>query len=423
MTAEFDRLNSGDRISLNTVNGEANLIIPSDSDATIRANSLNGKITNDFGLPVSKGQFVGRDLSGRLGNGEAQLKLNSVNGNLSILRKKDGKNPKVAVNTLGETKYIGTLDLGSRVIDNAKINREIAKATADAQKQAAEAMEQAQGELAANLSSQEFLKLKNFKELAKLDKLKFSLNKNVFKGAMNWSLGVPKMSRKEKSFKVSGKPKVVIEAPECEISVRGWDKNEVRYVVTRLGSQLNDEQVNVTDSQESKSVNIKVDSDSSGPFGTTRLEVFVPKNSDLDITTDDEIRLEGVSGELNIKGGDGEINVRDSSGKLKLMSEDGQVRVLGFTGDIDSNTGDGDVYLEGDFASLTSNSVDGTITLTLPKNFSGTINSNAEVENDIGLTKESDGQWRKGNGANSYKLNVSEGKLIVRDANSIGSSN
>lgn len=425
VTAEFERIGSGDRISLNTVNGEAKLIIPSDSDATIRANSLNGNIANDFGLPVSKGQFVGRDLSGRLGNGEAQLKLNSVNGDLAILRKKDGKNPKAAVNTLSEARPFGP-EIADRLVDTAKIDREIAKASADAQKEAQEAFKLAQVELADKLSSKEFMKLKNSKDLMKLKKFNFEFDKNAFKRSFNWSRGVPKISRKERSFTVNGKTKVVIDAPGCDVNVKGWDKNEVRYVVSRLGGQSSDDQMKIIDSQDVGTVNIKIDSNDLdfADFDAVRVVVFVPKNSDLDITTEDEIRLEGVSGELKIQGGDGDVNVRDSSGNLKLSTDDGQVRIVGFKGGLDSTTGDGDVYLEGDFATLNSNSVDGNVTLTLSKNFSGTISSNSEIENKgIDLTKENDGQWRKGTGENVYKFSFSDGKLTVLDAASLGSMN
>lgn len=88
-TAEVDlgALQSESRISLSTVNGRANLVMPSDANATIRADSQNGNIVNDFGLTVNKGQYIGRNLSGTIGNGAAKVTLESVNGNLAIRRK------------------------------------------------------------------------------------------------------------------------------------------------------------------------------------------------------------------------------------------------------------------------------------------------------------------------------------------------
>ncbi|MEO6333521.1 MAG: DUF4097 family beta strand repeat-containing protein, partial [Pyrinomonadaceae bacterium] len=73
--ADFDRVEGNTRINLSTVNGTVSLVVPSDMNATIKADSLNGNITNDFGLPMRKGQYVGRDLFGRVGTGEAQIKL------------------------------------------------------------------------------------------------------------------------------------------------------------------------------------------------------------------------------------------------------------------------------------------------------------------------------------------------------------
>src|SRR6266404_1056649 len=64
VVADFDRLETGTKINLSTVNGKVNLVIPSDSSATVKADSLNGNISNDFGLPVRKGRYVGRDLYG-----------------------------------------------------------------------------------------------------------------------------------------------------------------------------------------------------------------------------------------------------------------------------------------------------------------------------------------------------------------------
>ena len=78
--ANFDQLENSSRINLETVNGRVNLSIPSDSNATLRADSVNGNISNEFGLPVRKGKYVGRDLYGRLGSGGVQVKLSSVNG-------------------------------------------------------------------------------------------------------------------------------------------------------------------------------------------------------------------------------------------------------------------------------------------------------------------------------------------------------
>ncbi len=132
---DFDRLESGSKVSLETVNGRVNLVLPSDSNATVRADSLNGNITNDFGLPVRKGKYVGRDLYGRLGNGEVQIRLDSVNGGLAIGRKNDGKSLSPATNLLNQKEKddedwdIDT-DVSSK-IESGKYEKDIVKAAKD----------------------------------------------------------------------------------------------------------------------------------------------------------------------------------------------------------------------------------------------------------------------------------------------------
>ncbi|MBA4183725.1 MAG: DUF4097 family beta strand repeat protein, partial [Acidobacteria bacterium] len=98
--ADFEALQAVSKISLETVNGTVNLTIPSDANATVKADTLNGNITNDFGLPVRKGEYVGRDLYGKIGSGDVQIRLNSVNGALSVKRKNDGRNVNPAINLL-----------------------------------------------------------------------------------------------------------------------------------------------------------------------------------------------------------------------------------------------------------------------------------------------------------------------------------
>lgn len=114
VVANFDQLQTGGKISLNTVNGTVDLMIPSDANATIKADTVNGSISNDFGLPVRKGEYVGRDLHGKIGSGDVQIRLNSVNGALSIKRKNDGKNLSPATNLLNlKTKV--TMKIGKTV--------------------------------------------------------------------------------------------------------------------------------------------------------------------------------------------------------------------------------------------------------------------------------------------------------------------
>lgn len=71
-------------VQLNSVNGTIVLNVPAGASADIKASTLNGKITNDLGLKVEDGQFIGHNLSGQVGSGGARIRLNNVNGSIDI---------------------------------------------------------------------------------------------------------------------------------------------------------------------------------------------------------------------------------------------------------------------------------------------------------------------------------------------------
>jgi hypothetical protein len=87
--ATFDRVTGSSRV--HAVNGRVSVTVPSDASLRVRAHSLNGSIDNDFGLPESRGRFIGHDLDGKLGQGDASLEVNTVNGHVAIRHANDGK--------------------------------------------------------------------------------------------------------------------------------------------------------------------------------------------------------------------------------------------------------------------------------------------------------------------------------------------
>jgi DUF4097 and DUF4098 domain-containing protein YvlB len=80
------RLAESKGVTLNSVNGSIVLSMPSGASAQVRASTVHGPITNDFGLTVEEGQYVGRNLTGQIGSGGPRIRLNNVNGSISIKR-------------------------------------------------------------------------------------------------------------------------------------------------------------------------------------------------------------------------------------------------------------------------------------------------------------------------------------------------
>ena len=84
--ANVAELDGAKSVNLNSVNGSIVLYVPSGASADVKASTLHGAITNDFGLTVDDGQYVGHSLSGQIGSGGAKVRLNNVNGSIAIKR-------------------------------------------------------------------------------------------------------------------------------------------------------------------------------------------------------------------------------------------------------------------------------------------------------------------------------------------------
>ena len=429
VVADFDRLAAGSKIALETVNGRVNLTIPSDSNATLRAESLNGAITNDFGLENRKGKYVGNSMHGRLGNGDVSIKLESVNGQLAVKRKNDGRPLSPATNLLPPK---GSDDDSDGDIDTSNLrqmNRDIDREVRDSQRKA---MQDAQKELAKikvdipkiSVDTMKAVEASvDTKEIERSVKESFSQQQLAMAGLRdaNFLTGVPRVETKGNSFPVKGSPKVTIDAKGCVVHVKGWDSAEVKYSISQLRGGIPLSTPVVSESHTDSTVNIKVAesnrSDAPGNSPLTFLEVFIPRKSNLKIVSDKEIRLDGVSGELEITGGDEPVNVRDSDGSLNISNSDGRMRVIGFDGDVTARTGDGEVYLEGKFTKLTGKADSGSFTVTLPADANVDISSNADVQSEgFDLAERGNNKWRLGSGGLNYLFNVPDGNVTLRNS-------
>lgn len=484
---DFDSIANDGKILLSTVNGKVNLLLPSDIDATLKADTVNGSISNEFGLPIRKGKYVGRDLYGKIGDGKVRINLESVNGGLNIKRKQDGKNIKNVTNLLnmsadadGEDDI--DVDVNVNVDAVAKLNKNIAKTVKESTKVAVEqslklaeqapliaeqalrdaevAMKvnakeieraQREAERAQRVAQRDAERLgreyartygeafqrdwKNFGETFQKD---WAENFNGFSGK--------RIEEQSDTFEVKGTPKVTVDARNCDVSVKGWDRQEVKYRVTKLVRGTAQPNVNVkvnnTDTEvvikalsalekakiskdNFEIVNVNAELENvlipNAP-GNVKIEVFVPKKSNLRILTDREIRVEGISGNIDLNGSEGSINVRDSEGKLKITAATAMVRVIGFSGEVDSKTSNGTNFFEGDFVKFFARTVEGKIVLTLPEDTNAEIQANTKIHTEGFDLKEFNGdetRRRLGEGGKIFNLNAEDGEILVRSAKTL----
>lgn len=101
MDISFQQLSAGD-LHLQSVNGPVRLTLPSDAKVSIEANTVHGRISNDFGLHVSDHRIVGHDMRGQLGGGGTHIQLNNVNGPIEIFHANDGHAMSPATSDSGD---------------------------------------------------------------------------------------------------------------------------------------------------------------------------------------------------------------------------------------------------------------------------------------------------------------------------------
>src|SRR5204863_4953169 len=132
------------------------------------------------------------------------------------------------------------------------------------------------------------------------------------------------------SFAVKGIPRVTVDAKGCSVAVKGWDKSDVQYRVVQFSHPRRPGPLDITEDHSDSAVNIRIQNPDTGAQKgnffeggpNVRIEVYVPRRSNLKIDTNGSVRLEGVSGDVDLTGGDESVNVRDVDGTMHVATAD-----------------------------------------------------------------------------------------------------
>lgn len=81
---EFRELNNVDKVKLESVNGNITVQMPSTAGFDVSAETVSGSISNQFGLTVHKGRYVGSDMRGTVGDGSINLSMENINGRIKL---------------------------------------------------------------------------------------------------------------------------------------------------------------------------------------------------------------------------------------------------------------------------------------------------------------------------------------------------
>ncbi|HEY0730573.1 MAG TPA: DUF4097 family beta strand repeat-containing protein, partial [Pyrinomonadaceae bacterium] len=430
LRATFTELNEARPVALGSVNGDVTVVLPSNANASVRASTVHGLITNDWGIQVKHGEYVGHSLDAQIGNGGPRVKLSNVNGAISITRAQDGRalspvtsiarvdkvTDEMMAEDLARDIEMTTAELTLKKMEAARVARETRQEQREAARQVNADMRQAQREIE-----------QVQRELQRQQRLharppRVIINRNRTDNS-NWN----KFTNQEtKSFAVSGTPRVNITTFDGPVTVRGWDQAQVRYTATkRAGDEESLKQISIETEQQGQTISINA-KNPNAYSGSVNLEVYVPRNSSLHVTSGDgPLTLDGVSGDITLRSGDGPISVNNSGGQLHVNTGDGPIQINKFDGQVDARTGDGPIALDGNFNALNARTGDGQISLTVPAGSSFTIETNAtqgianegfDVAEDVTLSPRVK-RWRVGNGGQVFVLRTGEGKVLLRPRN------
>jgi DUF4097 and DUF4098 domain-containing protein YvlB len=432
LQAVFTQLDGAKPITLGSVNGQVTLIIPSNANASVRAGTVHGSISNDFGIQVKHGEYVGHNLEGQIGTGGPRIKLGNVNGGIRISRAQDGRalSPATSIASSENTRdEMMEEDIEREAkesnaqwrrvkIENARIAREALQQQREAQRQVDEAMRQAQREIE---QVQRELQRKQRVQARPVSRVIVRPGRSIV-----YSGDTRATAQETRSFNVNGTPRVNITTFDGPITIRAWDKAEVHYVATKRASDEESlKQINIFAEQQGQTITINAKNEQEYN-GSVQLEVYVPRNSSLHVSSGDgPLTLDGVSGDITLRSGDGPITVNNSGGVLHVNTGDGPIQINKFDGQLDARTGDGPLVLDGTFNALSARTGDGQISLAVPAGSSFTIETNAsegianegfDVAEDVTPSPRVK-RWRVGNGGRVFILKTGEGKILLRPSN------
>jgi DUF4097 and DUF4098 domain-containing protein YvlB len=421
LNASFNQLDESKAISLGSVNGNVTLVIPSNSNAAVKAGTVHGGISSDFALKVKHGEYVGHSMDGQIGTGGPRIKLGNVNGGIRVSRAQDGLPLSPAVSIQGDAvedsdKDVDTditVNVGEKIRVQIETERVARQAQRDAQRQVDAAMRESEREIERAQREME-------REQARVERAQ---RVTVMNRTRTEDWGRKFTAKETRTFAVSGTARVTLNTFDGQVTVHGWDKQEVTYTATKAAhSEETLKGITIQAQQQGEAVSITA-SNEEQESGSVDFDVYVPRQSSLHVSSGDgALNLDGVKGQITLRSGDGPIEVANGGGQLQVNTGDGVIRVIKFDGQVDARTGDGEIALDGNFNAVTARTGDGTITLSVPAGLSFTIETNApdEISNE-GFTVAEDitpsprvKRWRIGNGGKVFILKTGDGKILLR---------
>ena len=206
-----------------------------------------------------------------------------------------------------------------------------------------------------------------------------------------------------RTYPVSGKPTLTLETADAGVEFHPCgDCHEIRIHIELVGRKLSDYRLEEGQSGDEVHFLFKelphLGAHITWHREETRVTVETPAQLTLQAkTSDGNVTLSGLQGDLSLTTGDGNVDLDHVSGNLRIKSGDGQVKITNADGAIDARTSDGNLSVDGLFHSLalhtsdgsldvslregtnlagasTIQSSDGSVTVRVPRNFAADLN-------------------------------------------------
>ncbi len=263
------------------------------------------------------------------------------------------------------------------------------------------------------------------------------------------------IQREERRFDVSGTPRLRLTTFDGAIEIRSWDRRQVLVEIEKRGPTREAiEGLQIVARQDGDAIDLEVKRPKTETLTgfalhrstSARLIVSVPAHADMVARSGDgSIKVDRVSGRVELRTSDGSISASDVSGDLTLNSSDGSITVDGAEGRLDLETGDGGVRVAGKLNAVrvhtSDGSVvyrvlpgttmsgdwdistgDGSISVYLPEEFDANLDAHTgdgSIRNDFKVTPSGESsrrtvRGRLGDGGHEIKIRTGDGSIRLR---------
>ncbi len=174
-----------------------------------------------------------------------------------------------------------------------------------------------------------------------------------------------------RTYPVTGKPTLTLETSDAGVEFHSCgDCHEIRINVEVVGRKLSDYRLEEGQNGDEVHFLLKELPHMGAHIvwhkEQTRVTVESPAQLTLQArTSDGNVTLSGLQGDLSLTTGDGNAALDHVSGNLRIKSGDGQVKITNADGAVDARTSDGNLSVDGLFHALALHTSDGTLDLSL----------------------------------------------------------